>query len=479
MFEAHFRTYLMPLRLLLAAAVAIILMLPHDFLSAQEDAGPSPWLARFEQSYGTEGLYVVEIRPDDPAGPSRLNIQLLNAAAARFRTEHPDRPISLSGLEMRGMLPDLHEAPEDEEYVWDGDLGMFTSSLGGTHTPEAGILLLLEGYERIRQRILEPDNFVRSRWQRLYEDEDAPEWLRREILLREFLLEHYRFPLARRAEAIQQELRRLDAGIEAYALMQGLSDEDEVALEAIVQGGFYLPSRPFPPGMEIELERVGEGAWIELEGYTITGSPESVSRIRLDRAAEVFQQSPNFPPALALAARFQEPERSVAMLDRAIQSWPEVPGLRVERMSHHARMREFGQWQEDLDFILQQFPAAPLLVEIEIAAEQGRVSRVPEFQAQLATILADVRPDLLAHQLYAYTVLQEVGEDEVAQTVWERLVFANPAWRLVLPPPDGEEEDISEIPLPEEPEIPDFPELPPPDVDDTPEFPDLPDLPQP
>ncbi len=480
--EEDFRTGVNRPGLVLPVLLAALLALPVLAIRAESAVEAGPWLARFEQSYGAEGLYVVEISPDDPAGPSRLNLQLINAAAVRFRAENPDRPVTLSGLEMRGLLPDLHEAPEDEEYVWDDDLGMFTSSLGGMHAPEAGVLLLLEGYDRIRGRILEPDSFVRSRWKRLYEDPEAPEWLRREILLREFLLEHYNFPLVRRAERLQEELRRMDAAMEALALTQGLGEDDEITLEEFLASGLYLPRYSFPPDVEVEVGRIGDGAQAEMGGYTITGSPESVNRIRLDRAAEVFRESPGFPPALALAGRFQEPERSLRMLDRAIEIWPDVPGLRVERLSHHARTREFGQWQEDLDFILSNFPAAPLLMEIEVAAEQGRVSRVPEFQAGLATVLADVRPDLLAHQLYAYTVLEEVGQEEVARTVWNRLVFANPAWRLVLPPPGEEANGVPDMPLPDappEPEAPEMPELPRPEETQEFDYPDLPELPTP
>lgn len=425
------------------ALLAAVLVPATATAQDEVERAAQEWIARFEQSYGSEGLYVLELNPRDPAGPSRLNLQLINAAAMQFRRENPDARISYSGLNMRGLIPDLREAPEDEEYIWDEELGMFTSSLGGARTPEAGVLLLLEGYEAVRARMLEPDNFVRTRWRRLYEDEDLPGFLRREILLREFLISNYDFPEVRRATEVHRTLREIDSAIEAYAITENLTEDDEVTLQELASAGLLLPSLRVPEGVEVRVGRIGDGARATLGAHEITGSRDSVHQVRLRHAAEIFSENPSYPPALALAARFQEPERAVAMLNRAIEFWPDVPGLRVERLSHYARMRNFGEWQEDLDFVLSRFPAAPLLVEIEVAAEQGRVSRVPEFQARLATLLADRRPDLLPHQLYAYTVLRDVGEEEVARTIRDRLVFANPAWRLVLPPP-GEPEEAGE-----------------------------------
>jgi hypothetical protein len=88
-----------------------------------------------------------------------------------------------------------------------------------------------------------------------------------------------------------------------------------------------------------------------------------------------------------------------------------------------------------LDFIVKNAPAAPLLIEIDMAAEAAGLRRNPETYAPIVLMLADVRPDLLTHQLLAIRLLTEIGRHEDAATVYDRLTFANPAWRVAIDRP--------------------------------------------
>lgn len=425
------------LHLLLALLLALVAR-PDAFAEPAPKPEPVPqkWLAVFEQSYGSEGLYVLELHPTDKSAPSRLNLQLLNATAQQFRTEFPNEGLSLDALKAKGKLPELQPAAAGEVYTLDAATGLFTSSLGGDHTPLWGVARLIEGNRAIRQRLVNPDGFTRSRWGRIFADPDAPEIIRNEITLREFMLDHYNFPDAVLADKVQRQLAQIRSAAELYAFNHNMKNGDPIDIDTLIQAGLLSVLESLPKEVSVEYRELGKDPVATFGVYTITPDPESVTTIRRQHAEEQLKQLGRFPPAMALIARFNEPPTAVKMLDAAIKVWPDVPGLRIERMAHEARRRNFAAWTKDLDYLLQRFPAAPLLIEVEVAAENGQISSVPALQARIATLMADIRPDLLTQQLYAIKVLQASGKAADAQTVYDRLVFGNPAWKHVLPRPE-------------------------------------------
>lgn len=428
-----------PRACIIALLLAVLLLPPGVSVRAQ-NAGPrdpamQKWLAVFEQSYGTEGLYVLELHPTDPAGNSRLNIQLLNAAAQQFQSEHRGEIVTYEAVTSGSGAPELLPAAEGERYSWNMASGIFESSAGEAASAERGAMLLLKGNEAIRRRLVNPDAFTRERWKKIYGDAGAPEFLKREIVLREFMLEHYFFKESLFAESLVKQLAYIKDASELYALNRQSEPGDPVSVEILAKAGLLPRLARIPANVTIEFSEVGKDPVGRFGVYTVTSDPASVTEMRRRHAEEQAAKYPGFPPAMALRARFQPPAEAVKSISEAITAWPEVPGLRVERLAHEARRQNFSAWTPDLDFILTRFPAAPLLIEIEIAAEAGHLSRSPKVQAQIATIMADVRPDLLTQQLYALRVLQETGDAEAARSVYDRLAYSNPAWRVVLPAP--------------------------------------------
>jgi len=389
----------------------------------------------FEQSYGSEGLYVIEVNPRDPAGPSRLNLQRLNAAAQEFQSNFPDEKVSLDALREKDLMPELLEHPSEEQYFWDEERRIFTSSLGGNHTPGAGALLLLRGNQQIRQRIISPDKYARQRWKKIYTDEDAPEFLKREIVLREFLLDHFYFPASMAADQIQGQLERLEEYLKMYAVTSEKEVGDEVTWADLDEAGLSDAVGEFPKGTEVKLGKIGDPPTAIYQDMEITADKGSVGKIRYEHAKNVWEELSDYPPALALRARFEDPKDGLPLINKAVQAWPNVLGLRVERMTQHARRGDYHAWGTDMAYLTENFPAAPLLIEVQLLADTAGLSEIPEAESDFALTLANLRPDLLTHQLYALRVLEKAGRMEEANNIHDRMAFANPAWRLVLPEP--------------------------------------------
>lgn len=418
---------------LITALLAGLLVLLTLSVGAETDR--ARWISVFEQSYGTEGLYPVELYPSGEAGKSRLNLQDLTAAAIRMRADRPEVRPTVAGLRLMDLLPELRVIDPPETYEWDDEFGFFASSSGEDHSLLHGAMVLLRGNEVIRARFLQPDVYTRNRWKRIYEDPASPEFIKREILLREFLLEHQMSPQARVAMQLQETLSLLEEATKLYALAEGLELGAEVTLEELQESrivGFI--ERP-PDEVELILGRVGEPHRARFRGMEITSDAASVRQLQLAEAAAVMEQYPGFPPAIALRARFEEPEKAIELAEEAVKLWPDVPGLRIERLAQYARARDASRWTDDMDYVLKEFPAAPHLFELQVTAEMAGVTEEPEARARFAAMLADVRPDLLGHQIHAMSLLRSTGSSAEADRVLSRLVGINPAWASVLPDP--------------------------------------------
>ncbi len=419
---------------ILAALVAGLLMARGGWTQTDQDSS-APWMAVLEQSVGSEGMYVVEVYPTGEGAATRLYLQQLNAAAQRYQVERPNDPVRFNLMVAYGYIDEPGEGVPEQEFQWDEDRGLFRSSLGGAHAPGYGAARLLEANRAIRQRILQPTPFVRSRWKAVYTDEEAPGFLRREIELREYLLEAERAPEVRRAEALHQQLVDIEEAVRLYALTEMAEVGDPLTFEQLSASGFLRLVERLPEQPEVELSEIGVPPVIrETGGPPLTSEPASLLGWKRQHAAEIYRRSPDYPPAKALRARYERPEKAVEVLGEAIAAWPAVPGLRIERMTHLARLARLDEWTEDLDAVLGTFPSGIHLFEMSITAEvSGGFDAAA--RARFATVLADVRPDLLTQQLLALASLQEVDRIDDARTIFDRLAFSNPAWQLVLTRP--------------------------------------------
>ena len=390
------------------------------------------WISLFERSYGSEGLYVVEVAPSDPDGSTRLKLQTINTLfhEAPTSTSLVQKPYAEIHAALGWPQELMPEAPL--AYAWDPGLGLFVSNRGPKASPIHGVLLLMTNTDRVRARLANPDGFTRKRWRKLYEDPAAPQSLKRELELREFLLEHWNFPQALLAEQTQRYLALLNRAVEFRATAGQMPSGTPIALADLEQLGLLRSDVPPPEGFVVDPLIVGKPASGKLNGFPVSTDPNLPRTIRERRAKAMKDKYPDYPPAVALAARFQDGPAATRAITLAISRWPDTVGLRLERLTTLARNKNYGAWQADLDRILDEFPAAPLLLEIERAATAGGLTENPVLRADLARLLADIRPDLLAQQLHALKVLADAGDTAGQVRILERLSRANPAWRAAL-----------------------------------------------
>jgi len=419
-------------------APLIALVLLARVLTAQA-VGPDPrWIALFERCYGTEGLYTVEMYPEDEEGASRLNLQLLNASARELRKSGIRTIPSAEDLVARGAVAGLHPHPAEESYLWDSARNCFESSLGGKNSTAQGALTLLRANADVRRRMLSPDMFVRQRWKQVYQSPDCPPFLKNEILLREFLLDKYEIASAQTAHSIQQTLVMIEEGIKLYAIREKKNLGDSITMEELIASRLIGSVERPPEGVEIIVKSIGEAPRATFDGAEITTDPSSVEAYHRAKVEKAWTAYPNFPPAIALKARFATPGEAIKLIDNAVMRWPGVPGMRIERMAHNARLKRFDAWREDLGYLLGHFPTAPVLFEMQSMAEAAEVLADETERARLATALADIRPDLLSHQLAAIQALVDSKKIDAARLIHARMVATQPGWAQVLPPPGSE-----------------------------------------
>lgn len=421
---------------MIARLIALLLLLLPTISFADDAKGQEErkrWIAFFEQSYGSEGLYVVETNPTDPAAANRLALQRLNATVTEYLQKNPGKTPTVAEFRAAGLIDGV-QFPDESQVAFDASRGFFSDVRGGPYTPQAGTVMLLSANQEVRKRILSPDKFTRQRWKKLYQDPACPQFLKREIELREYLLANYEFPEARLAENLHRQLVVINNAIQILAITNEMKPGDAVTLETLQQKGLVNSMQALPKGVSVVVKAVGETPYATVGDMRITTDMESVRAIRKARMEREAAARKDYPPTLVLRARFAEPAEAQKLLTQASSLWPDVAGVRAERLAAFARAGAFDRWTIDLDFLLKEFPAAPLLIELESAAEYGGVSKDPKAKAQIATLLADIRPDLLAHQVYAIRALLDVGDRETARTIFTRLQYANPAWRPIFGP---------------------------------------------
>jgi hypothetical protein len=423
---------------ILLAALLALLGIAAD-LPAQEPPPQRPidadWTTRFEQTYGTFGLYCYETEPDSDEAASRINLQSLSLAWRRLRETQPDAPFDFQQLKSSSLMPELLPPTEGEEYLLDEETGLITSSLGPPRTLVFGAQLLLVNNRYLRTVLLRPTRAVRLRWKAIYEDPTAPLALRREIELREFYMRHHYSREVRDLLFIRRQLEEINRAAKLHMERTGLAAGEPLSIADLEAAGLLVGMRGYPKGARYFLAKAGDAPTCHLAGATHRLGDDLVEKTRRRAAEAALAAYPDYPPAIALEARLHPPAEGITRINRAIALWPEVPSLRLERLFHEANRGNFDAWPEDLDHLLAHFPAAPILAAIDAAASTGVAASEPSIHAIVATALADARPDLLQQQLSAMSANLRAGRVEQSQRLYDRLLAIHPGWGALFPPP--------------------------------------------
>lgn len=322
------------------------------------------------------------------------------------------------------------------EQAW-GMSGTYLSDPKLADAEQGSLELYLRAAAELQRAYSRPGGFVVTRWQKLESDAALPQPLRREIELRRTLLEAWNGPATRDAEKCQEQLETLNDVLLTFRKYKN-GETSAVTMQSLDQAGLLDQLRRCPADGDYRVTRTDEPPRCSKGGAHGHRALRELEALRRTEAAQWLAGKDETPPVLAVKARLAEStSASLALLDRAIVAWPDAPGLRIERMAHLAAAGLVSGMEQDIAAVIDHYPAGPLLYEIDLATSRGLVGADAVFRAQLLTILADRRPDLLGPQLRALQALATIGAREEAARVFQRLIDANPNFVQVFssPPP--------------------------------------------
>lgn len=421
-----------------------------DTLQASEEtvAVPSmvelPWLLGFEQAYGVFGLYITEPeQPDYQPAQVRKDLIFLTKLGRQFRAENPGKVPTLADLFSYGYLENIPTLPDGVEYIYLEDQERFVSNLGEEYGIVYGAMQQLAGAEAYRRRVEQGSNDADERLEQLARMDGAPELIKREVETRLFyrrFMEHDQIALMEDVQTLLAQLQRaITTGVESSywgpedpLTMEligrtGLID----MLEALPKGGEYLVTTADKPPVAIYGER------------EIPADPSVLNSLVRRNITSYLKQYPDYPPALALQSKYLSPEEGFATITRAIELWPDVPALRVQRFAFNAQIMNTAAFQEDLDYLLARFPSTPILLELSGALSRIKNPLMHDWYVAFLTRSQQLRPEVLNFHLAALKVAKESGQYDAADQILAILVKENPGYEPLLrvnrPAPQNED----------------------------------------
>jgi hypothetical protein len=256
--------------------------------------------------------------------------------------------------------------------------------------------------------------------------------VRHEIETRRFSISFHDSPLVRGATETQRLLRQLDDAIQ-LAVAGGLLDAaTTITMQQVGRTGLIDMLPALPAGGRYVVERSDKPPHALFGDRRINLSPAALAEQIAAETRRIASDRPDYPPALALRARYEDPEAALATVTRAIELWPDVPALRIQRIALRSRLLRVEELPEDLDYLLARFPSTPILLEIDTATRQGALATEPTFRVGLALSLAELRPEVLPIQLLALRECLEHGDRRAAIRIYDRLVQRHPGYEQVV-----------------------------------------------
>jgi len=419
--------------------VALVIALLSSLLPAQtprEGRIDVQWILRYEQAYGIDGLYVDEPPPrvEDGDAMIRLDLVELTVGARRFKRLYPTENPTPSLLFLRNMIERKIQPPTGIEYTWVDESSRFVAVPPGKGRGDivSGALLQLEAAEEYRRVVANGSAALNRNWQVLLDDPQTPELIRREIETRRYAARQTQTEAihhARRTQALLQELNDcMELALAAGMLRSG----EEITMQDVGRTGLIDLLERLPLDGEYVVTRAGEPPKARIRGREIPLAPSAIVDALRYQAQQALEAQPDYPPAMAVLARYLEPEKSLELITRAIEKWPDVPALRIQRLATNAKMGRFDALTEDLDMIVERFPTAPLLLEIDAATYDAKREGANELRAALIAPLAEIRPQVLPIQLLAFVALTDVGDKERAEVVRQRVLDRHPGFEPLL-----------------------------------------------
>jgi len=360
----------------------------------------------------------------------------LTKAGRAYQNRLPGKEPKIDTLLATGFLDKHVEPPEGAAFAWSPDSRRFLCSSGGEFDLVFGALAQMTAAESYRERVFSGGRRVQTGWQTLLDMEGVPQVIRREIETRRFVIDMTDYEGLRDLRRTQELLRTLNDAIEFATGTGTFEPGQEITMQDVGRTGLIAMLRALPKDGKYHVAKVGEPPCAVFGTAIVKLDPDAIEKRMKSDAEDALLRRPIYPPALALAARYRKGKDALDLMTRAIRIWPDVMALRVQRLAMNAQSLDLEALNEDLDYILARFPAAPLLLEIDMATRKGALAMTPEFRSAIAMAMADIRPEFLNIQVLAYRELIAAGNLVDAERLRDRLLERHPGYEPLLPPPD-------------------------------------------
>jgi hypothetical protein len=394
------------------------------------------WILRYEQAYGVEGLYVEEPppSPSDRDALIRQDLVSLTLAGLRFKEQYPNEQPNPSLLFIRDLIDRKIVPPQGIEYQWSESTSRFVANPPGDGAGDMvmGAMAQIEAAEAYRRTVAMGSADLNRNWQVFVNDPQSPELIRREIETRRYAARQTQTEVIHQARRTQALLKELNDSIELAMVSGALRSGQEITMQDVGRTGLIDLLERLPLDGEYIVTRAGEPPKAKIRGKEVPYAPSSITTALRTQAEEALAANPEYPPALAVLSRYVDEDEGIKLISRAIELWPDVPALRIQRIAMNASRDRYDELRDDLDMIVERFPAAPLLLEIDMATYRPEKPEANAFRAALMGPLAEIRPELLNIQILAMKAFADSGDAKQASVVRQRVLDRHPGYEPLL-----------------------------------------------
>lgn len=393
------------------------------------------WILAFEQAYGIYGLYISEPeRPDDETLEIRRDLIHLTKLAWQYLEDNPGKTPSISDLYVEGLLDSLPDLPDGVEYLYSPELNRFVTNLGEDYDIVNGAMLQLQESERYRRLAIGGSFKIEDNLGKLAEEENIPEPVKREIETRLFIREFMAHPQIELMTDTQDRLRDLHTAILKGKKAELWQDGDTLTMQQIGETGLIEFLEALPAGGQYLLQPVPEPPIANFGARTVELDPLNLSKLIHRNASSYLENiNPDYPPAMLIqASHSTDFATGFETMNRAIEIWPEVPALRVQRVAMSLQIMDDTYLGEDLFYTLNVFPSTPILLELISASSGSENPVVQEWHDFIINQARNIRPTVLPIQVTALKHASDQNNLEMAKEVFNFIIDQHPGYRPLL-----------------------------------------------
>lgn len=392
------------------------------------------WILRFEQAYGIPGLYVVEppAQEGDENALIRRDLVMLTQQAWVFLNDKPDEVPSLEAMVAAGLIDSVPAKAAEAEYHWNPESRSYVSNRGNEGNIVFGAFQQLREAEEYRSRVATGSEESFQKLTELATRLEGPELIKREVEARLFTKRQLEFEQVKLLAKVQELLAQLATAIRRGNEYGYFPPDQDLTMRTVGEFGLIDTLEALPKGGEYVLGKPSELPRAKYGERMITLSPGEVPALILRNVNFYLEANPEYPPALALRARYSGKEQAWADINKAIELWGDCPAFRVQRVAMAFDLPNTTFLQQDLEYLFSRFPSTPVLLELITATSDSPYPELQEWHHAIVEKAVVVRPEVLNLQLIRFKLAQQEGHPEQAAESWEYLVRRHPGYAPLL-----------------------------------------------